>query len=130
MSFNMDGYNDVASRMREFFDKYPDGSLRGKYKFKHIPVYLTDKETGRPYKAGKRTVIVYRARAYRNPDDKLPGIGTASEPFPGGTPYTKDSEMMNAETSAWGRAILAVGAADTKKGIASRDEVANRRGEW
>jgi hypothetical protein len=47
--------------------------------------------------------------------------------MPGKTPYTKDSEIQNAETSAWGRAIVAVLAADTRKGVASRDEVAARR---
>jgi hypothetical protein len=36
---------------------------------------------------------------------------------------------MNAETSAWGRAIIAVLAADAKKGIASQQEVRNRRAE-
>ncbi len=130
MSFDLGDYNDVPSRMREFFDKYPDGVLRGKYKFKQIPVYLKDKDTGQPYHAGERTIIIYRAKAFRHPDDKKPGIGTASEPFPGTTPYTKDSEIMNCETSAWGRAIVAVGAADTKKGVASREEVQNRRSEW
>jgi hypothetical protein len=34
---------------------------------------------------------------------------------------------MNAETSAWGRAILAVLASDSKKGVASRQEVKARR---
>ena len=66
------------------------------------------------------------ALAYRAPDDPMPGIGTAWEPFPGRTPYTRDSELMNAETSAWGRAIVATLAADTNKGIASREEVRNR----
>jgi hypothetical protein len=36
---------------------------------------------------------------------------------------------MNAETSAWGRAIIAVGAADSRKGIASAEEVRNRAAE-
>lgn len=130
MAFNMDGYNDVASRMREFYEKYPDGTLQGSYEFKQIPIYIKDKESGDAKLAGEKTIIIYTARAYRGPDDQLPGVGTASEPIPGLTPYTKDSEIMNAETSAWGRAILAVGAADTKKGIASRDEVASRKGEW
>jgi hypothetical protein len=49
----------------------------------------------------------------------------AWEVIPGKTPYTKDSEVQNAETSAWGRAIVAVGAATAKK-IASREEVRNR----
>jgi hypothetical protein len=128
--FNLDNYNDVPSRMREFFDKYPDGSLQGSYEFQQIPIYLPDPDTKRPYQAGEKTIIIYTAQAYRTPDDTLPGIGTASEPIPGLTPYTKDSEMMNAETSAWGRAILAVGAADTRKGIASREEVQARKTDW
>ena len=33
---------------------------------------------------------------------------------------------MNAETSAWGRALIAVGAADAKRHIASANEVRNR----
>ncbi|HWV47229.1 MAG TPA: hypothetical protein VN039_14600 [Nitrospira sp.] len=128
--FNLDNYNDVPSRMQEFFNKYPDGSLQGSYEFKQIPMYLKDKETEMPVLAGEKTIVIYTAKAYRSPEDQLPGIGTASEPFPGLTPYTKDSEMMNAETSAWGRAILAVGAADTRKGIASREEVQSRKGDW
>jgi hypothetical protein len=66
--------------------------------------------------------------AFRHEGDKCPGVGHASEPIPGKTPYTKDSEWANGETSAWGRAIVAVGAADTRKGVASRDEVQARRG--
>jgi hypothetical protein len=128
--FDLGNYNTVPERMTEFFEKYPDGSLQGSYEFKHIPIYLKDEETKKPYAAGEKTIIVYTAKAYRTPDDTLPGVGTASEPFPGLTPYTKDSEMMNAETSAWGRAILAVGAADTRKGVASREEVQARQGDW
>ena len=43
--------------------------------------------------------------------------------------FTKDSELQNAETAAWGRAIVAVLASDTKEGIASREEVRNRQTE-
>ena len=109
-------YNDVASRMREFFERYPDGRLRPASPWRFETV-------------GDRSYVVYEAAAYRADGDPLPGIGTAWEPFPGRTPYTKDSELMNAETSAWGRAILAVGAADTRKGIASQEEVRNRQAE-
>ena len=42
------------------------------------------------------TMIVYVAAAYRTPDDSRPGIGTAWEVFPGRTPYTAGSELMNA----------------------------------
>ena len=76
-----------------------------------------------------RAIIVAKAYAYRTPDDPRPGIGHAQESFPGKTPYTRDSELMNAETSAWGRSIVAVLAADTRRGVASRDEVAARRAD-
>jgi hypothetical protein len=79
---------------------------------------------------GMRVYIAFTAAAYRSAEDKLPGIGTAWEPIPGPTSFTRDSEMQNAETAAWGRAIVAALAADTKKGIASHDEVASRKGEW
>lgn len=113
MGFEIDpNYNDVASRIQEFRDKHPEGTLS--------QVSLEFKEFG-----GK-SWVVYTAAAYRNPDDPQPGIGTAWEQVPGRTPYTKDSELQNAETAAWGRALIAVGAADAKKGIASREEVQNR----
>lgn len=118
-SKGLESYNDVASRMQEFFTKHPEGVLQ--------PV-----DPDQPFRVetiGERSFIVYTAAAYRTPDDPRPGIGVAWEPFPGRTPYTKDSEVMNAETSAWGRAILAVGAADTRKGVASQEEVRNRRAE-
>jgi hypothetical protein len=70
--------------------------------------------------------VIFTAAAYRNPEDSRPGMGTAWEPVPGKTPYTRGSELQNAETAAWGRAIVAVLAADTKRGIASREEVRNR----
>jgi len=69
---------------------------------------------------------VVTAECYLSPDDPLPSTGSAWEPFPGKTPYTRDSELQNAETSAWGRAIVAHLAADTTRGIASADEVRNR----
>lgn len=114
----MADYVDVAERIRTFRDKHPDGSLQ--------PLDLA-----KPYEIvtiGDKTFVVYVAAAYRTPDDTRPGIGTAWETFPGLTPYTKGSEVQNAESSAWGRAIVASLAADTKK-IASIDEVSARRAE-
>lgn len=69
--------------------------------------------------------VVYSAALYRHPDDLLPAIGTAWEEIPGRTPYTKGSELMNAETSAWGRACIAAGIPSKK--IASFEEVRNRQ---
>lgn len=105
-------YIDVAERIREFREKHPDGSLQ-QVNWEVIQV-------------GEKHFVAYTAAAYRTPDDERPGIGTAWEPFPGPTPYTRDSELMNAETSAWGRAIIAAGAADAKR-VASANEVANRQ---
>lgn len=109
-------YVDVAERIRLFREKYPDGSLQP----------ANPAEPYRIVDMGEATFVVYVACAYRSPDDPRPGIGCAWEPFPGRTPYTKNSELMVAETSAWGRAIVACLAADSKK-VASLDEVRARR---
>lgn len=112
-------YIDVATRIVEFREKYPDGSLQ--------PAVID-----KPYvieEIGGSTYIVVVAAAYRNADDTRPGIGMAYEQFPGKTSFTRGSELQNAETSAWGRAIVAALAADTKKGIASAEEVRNRQAE-
>lgn len=110
--FSMDDYIDVAERIAEFRTKYPEGSLQ--------QVALDFREVNSTW------WVIYTAAAYRTPDDQRPGHGTAWEPVPGKTPYTRDSELQNAETAAWGRAIVAVLAADTKRGIASAQEVRSR----
>src|SRR5262245_23123987 len=105
-------YVEVSDRIKAFYEKFPEGSLQGSYEV------LTVAEA---------TMIVYRAEAYRTPDDARPGVGYASEPVPGKTPYTADSELMNAETSAWGRAIASLGF-EVSRGIASANEVRAREG--
>lgn len=107
-----DDYVDVAERVREFRTKHPEGSLQ-----QHDVQFIDF--------AGK-SWVVFTAAAYRSPEDPRPGMGTAWEPVPGRTPFTRDSELQNAETAAWGRAIVAVLAADTKR-IASANEVRNRQ---
>ena len=54
-----------------------------------------------------------------------PGTGHSSLDIPGSTPYTRGSEIENAETSAWGRAIAALGF-EVKRGVASAEEVRNK----
>lgn len=107
MSFNLDEYVDVSERIRQFAEKFPEGSLQSEIEF---------------VSGG----VLCKAFAYRTAADERPGIGHAFEPIPGKTPYTRDSETMNAETSAWGRAIVALGF-ETKK-IASANEVRARQG--
>jgi hypothetical protein len=121
-------YVDVATRITEFRAAHPHGSLQPwnpAEPFRLVQVEGTKKDGQRT----EQTFIVVIAAAYRTPDDPRPGIGMAWEVFPGRTPYTLGSELMNAETSAWGRAIIAVGAADAKRGIASEEEVRNRAAE-
>lgn len=126
MAFDLDAYVTVAERIEQFREKYPDGSLQAEWQLVLVPTPV--KAEDGTWQTLDRTIIVCKAYAYRTPDDQRPGIGHAQESLPGKTPYTKDSELMNAETSAWGRAIIAVLAADTRKGVASRDEVEARRG--
>jgi hypothetical protein len=108
-------YIDVATRIVEFREKFPTGSLQ------QLDLKFIDF-------AGK-SWVVYTAAAYRTPDDARPGVGTAWEPVPGPTRFTKDSEVQNAETAAWGRAMVAALAVDTKQGVASMQEVRNRQVE-
>lgn len=114
-------YIDVATRIIEFREKYPTGSLQPWRDPYVLEVNMGD---------GKlKSFMVYSAAAYRAPDDTLPGVGYAWEPIPGPTNFTRDSELQNAETAAWGRAMVAALAVDTRKGIASSEEVRNRQTE-
>lgn len=116
MADMMRDYVDVAERISIFRQKYPEGSLQ-------------PWDMNKPYEivtVGDKTFVVYVAAAYRTPNDPRPGVGMAWEPFPGRTSFQRDSELMVCETSAWGRAIVAVLAADTKRGVASAEEVQNR----
>jgi hypothetical protein len=112
-------YIDVATRIIEFREKFPHGSLQSWKDPYVIEVKMPD--------GNIKSYMVYSAAAYRSPDDQLPGVGWAYEPIPGPTNFTRDSELQNAETAAWGRAMVAALAVDTKKGIASSEEVRNRQ---
>jgi hypothetical protein len=131
MAFDSKGLNDyidVAQRIADFRERYPDGSLQPAdpatpFEVREIKGVAKD---GKDFTA---TFIVYTAAAYRTPHDERPGVGVAWEVFPGRTPYTLGSELMNAETSAWGRAIVAALASDSRRGVSSREEVRNRVAE-
>jgi len=110
MGFDLKDYVEVKDRIADFKAQYPDGRL-----------------TSEIVSSGFDGFITVKAYAFRSPEDVQPGTGLAWEPVPGKTPYTKDSELQNAETSAWGRAIVAALIADASGGVASRDEVRNRQ---
>jgi hypothetical protein len=107
--FDMGDYKEVAERIQDFRAMFPDGTLQSEVLPSPVDGF-----------------VLVKGYAFRYPEDERPGIGLAWEPVPGKTPYTRDSEIMNAETSAWGRAIIAVGASDAKR-VASANEVRNRQ---
>jgi hypothetical protein len=107
MSNFAEDYIPVADRIAAFYAKHPEGSLQSEM------VELSD------------TRVVMRAYAYRTPDDPRPGIGYSSLTIPGATPFTRGSEVENCETSAWGRAIAALGF-EVKRGIATAEDVRNK----
>lgn len=117
--FNMSDYVTVAQRLAQFRERHPQGCLRPVNPDKPFEIVTI----------GDKVFIAYSAAAFRTPDDPTPGIGVAWEAFPGKTPYTRESELMNAETSAWGRAIVAVLAGDTNVGIATQEDIRNRQEE-
>jgi hypothetical protein len=114
MSFAND-YVDVAERINQFYKLHPNGRI-----ITDDPIIVKDLD-------GKAFIQV-TAWVYRDLNDEQPaGKDTAWEPWPGKTNFTRDSEMMNASTSATGRALVYAGVSAKK--VASRDDVVKRRAE-
>lgn len=106
-------YVDVQTRIKLFYEKYPDGSIQFEFK---------------GFMPGSNDYIWGIATAYRNQDDQRPSTGTASEAAQGKTAYTRGSELMNLETSAIGRAISAFGIGIGKSMASSHEvQMANQR---
>ena len=113
MSFAMDDYVDVAERIRLAKELYPEMSFQT----------LEDSVVT----VGQATFVRVKVALYRDPADPRPAVCIAWEPLPGKTPYTRDSEAMNAETSAMGRCCIAIGIPSKK--VASKDEIKARLAE-
>lgn len=112
MALDLSNYVDVPSRLRLALQTHPELRV-----VEGVPKLVAD---------GKFLEVT--VTVYRNADDPLPTTGTAWEPFPGQTPYTRNSEMMNAATSALGRALGYMGFGLTTA-ISTAEEVANRMAE-
>ncbi len=111
MAFDMSNYVDVAERIRLAMERWPDAT------FQNVETKVVE--------INGRYFVSATVELYRDPADLRPARATAWEPIPGSTPYTKDSEMMNAETSAMGRAVIAAGIPSKK--VASAEEIRNRQ---
>lgn len=114
MSFNLDNYVDVPTRLRMALDKHPDLRIQ-----ESQPVFR---------EVNTKLYIEIKCTVWRDKDDTLPVIAYCWEPFPGTTPYTRDSEQMNASTSALGRALGMMGFGIEHK-MASKQEVLARQSE-
>jgi len=101
------GYETVAERMTRFYNDFPQGAVRT--------------VSWEAVTLAEQSYVVVSAVAYRTPDDPHPGTGTAWEPVPGRTAFVRFSEVMNAETSAWGRALASLGFFGHS--IATQDEI-------
>jgi hypothetical protein len=113
MAFNIDNYVDVPTRLTEALKKYPN------LRIQETDAQVVTMPDGSTFY--RCTVTVYR-----DVDDALPAIATAAEPYPGKTPYTKNSEFMVGMTSALGRALGYMGFG-VNKSIASKNEVLARQ---
>jgi hypothetical protein len=89
------GYVEVKDRIAVLLELFPQSRITTTYD-------LTREPDDKPK-------VICRALVYRNTDDPIPVSGTSWMYLPGSTPYTKGSEIENAETSAVGRAIGLMG---------------------
>ena len=107
----LDNYVDVPSRLRAALKAHPE------LRVAEAPPEVV--------KIGDAHYIAVTITVWRDPDDPVPAVATAWEPWPGKTNFTRDSEMMNASTSALGRALgfMGYGLAGP---LASKEEVAHR----
>jgi hypothetical protein len=117
---NMNDYVDVAERIAQLKEAYPEASLQPYNPNKPYEIVQVE---GKNY-------VVYTAACYRDPHDVRPGVAVAWEQIPG-KGMTAGSELMICETSAWGRAIVAAMKTATKR-VASKQEViaAQARQTW
>jgi len=100
-------YIEVKDRIQLFYERFPEGLLS----FDYRGIIELNGET---YIYGKAFAYPVRGELYH-------AAGWAWERVPA-KGFARGAEMMTLETSAWGRAIAALGIA-VSKGIASREEV-------
>lgn len=105
--FDLSGYTTVNERILRFYEKHPEGIIST------APAKIIE--------LADRTFISVVAEVYTAPGT-MPILAEAWETYPGKTPYTRDAEMMNAATSAIGRALMQLGIG-IDKAAASADEV-------
>lgn len=114
MAFDLDGYVGAPERLTMLLNRYPNAS-----------VTCTAPEVRT---VGDRVFIAVTCTIDVNDGSGRTATASAWEPYPGRTPYTRDSEAMNAETSALARCCGMLGFGISKS-IAAAEEVRNRRAD-
>jgi hypothetical protein len=112
VSVDLSGYVTVADRLRAALEAHPD--LRIVERGAELVTWADDHR------------LVCTVEVHRGDTDPVPVVASAAEVYPGRTPYTRGSELMNGYTSAVGRALGYMGFGLTA-GLASADEVAVAR---
>ena len=108
---DLSNYVDVPTRFAMALERWPELRI-----MENRPEIIT---------IGDKVFISVTMQAWRTPDDPIPAQATCFEPFPGKTSFTRDSEQMNASTSALGRVLGLMMSFGPK--MASAEEVRNRQ---
>jgi len=108
---DLSNYVDVPTRFAAALERWPELRI-----IENRPEVIT---------IGDKVFISVTMQAWRTPDDPVPAQATCFEPFPGKTSFTRDSEQMNASTSALGRVLGLMMSFGPK--MASAEEVRNRQ---
>lgn len=105
--FDLDNYIDVAERIEQFYEKYPEGRI------------ITELLNVSGWN-GKQTQFVVKALLFADLEGYNPlSTGLAEESFSNSGP-NQTSALENAETSAIGRAIANLGFQTTREGKRQR----------
>ena len=108
---DLSNYVDVPTRFAAALERWPELRI-----IENRPEVIT---------IADKVFISVTMQAWRTPDDPVPAQATCFEPFPGKTSFTRDSEQMNASTSALGRVLGLMMSFGPK--MASAEEVRNRQ---
>jgi hypothetical protein len=108
---DLSNYVDVPTRFAAALERWPELRI-----IENRPEIIT---------IADKVFISVTMQAWRTPDDPVPAQATCFEPFPGKTSFTRDSEQMNASTSALGRVLGLMMSFGPK--MASAEEVRNRQ---
>lgn len=91
--FDLENYSTVQERIAQFYQDFPDGSIR---------TFLVKSEGPE---------VIFEARIYRNPEEAAIGVYTSgwAREVEGKSPVNRTSHLENCESSAVGRSLANLG---------------------